>query len=936
MKRLKYCLFAAFLFLAGLNARAYDFVANDLAMNILTETTVEVAGNPNNLSAIVIPSSVTYDGVTYSVVAVGNSAFANDLNVRSVQLGSNVATIGDMAFYYCSNLEQVSFPANLTSIGTAAFYYCISLGTVSLPEGLTYLGEHAFHYCTSLTSVSLPSSLTTVSDYTFMACSSLNNISIAEGLQTVSQSAFSNCTSVSSLTFPSTISSFGAYAFSNCTNLSSLRLLASNPPQVEATAFYGLGNFNVEIPCRSDEAYLSAEIWRNIDTVRYTTDCEIDTVVEVITACDSLIFFDSVLTSSGTYYYTEELSETSFRETKLQLTIKQSYTKTIDTILYEGRTLTYDDENYFVGESFTAGGTYTSSIEGSNGCDSTLVLNISVLQFVDSTIDAEICQGETFTLGNIQATETGVYEIVRHTSEADTLVTLNLVVLPSYDTVIYDTVKSASFDADYMEISVDSLQTVNGCDSVVTFSTAMLVIKDTIYDYQEMTACGSYDFYGEELTESGTYTHAIPLTAKKDFLISLDLTILPQPEPDTLEESIDMGETYDFNGTELTSAGTYTDTIVDANGCDVVTVLTLTVNPVDRITIYDTTFVETCAEATGEGTPVTETYTNVQGFDSIIVTYPVSYYADTTTLTETICKNSPYNENGFDIEQATENVYYLNLTGIGGCDSLVVLNFNYHPEYNTVITERDTVTECALNNERDTVIESYQSIYGCDSIVTKINQKVFYVKNDTASHTMCSGDRWTYYPPDSTVSRVFSDAANNYRFTWEEVDRTTSVVKRCSHTAIITVNVNPSYDTILVDTVYAYDANGNIIEGWGQSYYSDTVMDYQGQTVNGCDSIVRKVIFYKDPVDSSLVGLNTISKEDIVLSIVPNPAKEVIMIKAENTEMGDILILDNAGRIAKTIRVATKEREVRVDVSDLNSGIYYVRMGNISKKLIIE
>ena len=51
---------------------------------------------------IVIPETVDYDGITYSVTS-----------------------IGDGAFYYCSGLTSVTIPNSVTSIGDNAFNGCI-------------------------------------------------------------------------------------------------------------------------------------------------------------------------------------------------------------------------------------------------------------------------------------------------------------------------------------------------------------------------------------------------------------------------------------------------------------------------------------------------------------------------------------------------------------------------------------------------------------------------------------------------------------------------------------------------------------------------------------------------------------------------------------------------------------------------------------------
>ena len=70
-----------------------------------------------------IPSTVTIDGVQYKVTRVDENAFASNVNLRSVTIGSNVMTIGSKAFYKCKNLRRVKIGSKkLVGIGSKAFY----------------------------------------------------------------------------------------------------------------------------------------------------------------------------------------------------------------------------------------------------------------------------------------------------------------------------------------------------------------------------------------------------------------------------------------------------------------------------------------------------------------------------------------------------------------------------------------------------------------------------------------------------------------------------------------------------------------------------------------------------------------------------------------------------------------------------------------------
>ena len=65
---------------------------------------------------VVIPSSVTYSGKTYTVTEVGKSAFRLSSGLTSVVVPSSVTTIGEYAFYNCENLKSVRFEDGTTPL----------------------------------------------------------------------------------------------------------------------------------------------------------------------------------------------------------------------------------------------------------------------------------------------------------------------------------------------------------------------------------------------------------------------------------------------------------------------------------------------------------------------------------------------------------------------------------------------------------------------------------------------------------------------------------------------------------------------------------------------------------------------------------------------------------------------------------------------------
>lgn len=82
-----------------------------------------VSNSNTSLKSVTIPSTVKYNGVTYKVTRIDDSAFASNTNLTAVTIGSNVIAIGSKAFYKCKNLSKVKINSKkITSIGSKAFY----------------------------------------------------------------------------------------------------------------------------------------------------------------------------------------------------------------------------------------------------------------------------------------------------------------------------------------------------------------------------------------------------------------------------------------------------------------------------------------------------------------------------------------------------------------------------------------------------------------------------------------------------------------------------------------------------------------------------------------------------------------------------------------------------------------------------------------------
>ena len=145
-----------------------------------------------NDASYIIPSSVSYNGQTYTVTEIGTGAFYGT-EATSITLPSTLKYIGALAF--CdSNIEKVSLPSGTKAIGEDAFSASTHLYSVSLNEGLEIIEAGAF-FRTILKSITLPKSLKKVGYAAFAAKEySVQELSIPESLKDIGEYAFAGYT----------------------------------------------------------------------------------------------------------------------------------------------------------------------------------------------------------------------------------------------------------------------------------------------------------------------------------------------------------------------------------------------------------------------------------------------------------------------------------------------------------------------------------------------------------------------------------------------------------------------------------------------------------------------------------------------------------------------------------------------------------------------
>ena len=520
---------------------------------------------------------------------------------------------------------------------------------------------------------------------------------------------------------------------------------------------------------------------------------------------------------------------------ELHLTVNDPYYHFERHDIYEGETYT------FFGQPCTTGGTYTHSNTTPDGCDSiteillvvhpmidtiayvcsydlpfawvnhwtgdttylhaaglyhdkTVVneeplfwsIQLNVIEPIQDTIHAAICEGTSYPFIGLDLTKPGTYrDTTQGSNGCDSITTLILTVNQPYYSVIRETILEGQtyvFYGDTFNTTgtyTHYARTPEGCDSTTLLQLSVHPLTDTIITVcdNDLPVIWNNRWSGKQelFYSAGLYRNDTTINSEKRFY-GIQVNVLNQVF-DTIRHAMCEGASYEFKGNTYYEAGIYRDTLRADNGCDKIVTLILTVNKP-----YYNVIRETILEG--------QTYV---------------FYGDTFNTTGTYTHYARTPE---------------------GCDSTTLLQLSVHPLTDTIITVCDNDLPVIWNNRwsgkqelfysaglyrNDTTINSEKRFYGIQ--VNVLNQ-VF----DTIRHAMCEGASYefkgnTYYE------------AGIYRDTLRAGNGCDSIV-----TLILTEN-KPYYNII----------RESILEGQYYVFFGDTIREtktvsHSGRTPEGCDS----------------------------------------------------------------------------------------------------
>ncbi len=234
---------------------------------------------PNNEGCytgdVVIPASVTYEGVDYDVTSIGDYTFQYSHDLTSVTIPESVTSIGECAFQDCLSLASLTLPSSVTSIGVRAFEYCQKLASFDIPENVTRIAQKTFHGCIGLTSIHIPDGVTVIENSAFDFCAALTSVTIPDKVEDIPKFAFGNCLALKTVTLGKGVKNLYEKCFEGCNALTDVYCQAEDVPLASQTSFEGdLSVKTLHVPEGSLAKYQNTEPWNQFGSIVALTDEE--------------------------------------------------------------------------------------------------------------------------------------------------------------------------------------------------------------------------------------------------------------------------------------------------------------------------------------------------------------------------------------------------------------------------------------------------------------------------------------------------------------------------------------------------------------------------------------------------------------------------------------------------------------------------------------
>ena len=571
-----------------------------------------------------------------------------------------------------------------------------------------------------------------------------------------------------------------------------------------------------------------------------------NTRTEHIFEGQQVAFFDTICSTTGTYFHFGATPQGCDSTTVLQLFVHKLVDTTVTVCSYD---LPYIWTNKWDGTQtplYTAG-IYRNDTSYVDGERMFYGLQLVVNEPTNETIYREICEGDTYNFNGQQLATAGEYrDTLRNAVGCDSVVILHLNVLPKY----YHTVERTIYEGDTVHF-MDQIYSTSGvypvrftssigCDSIIE----LRLTVTRLYD-DSVSVCANdlpLMWRGQTIYESGIYRDTVSSTNGTS-VVGIKVTVLPIAHlEEPIMKTICEGDFYKFGDSILTTQGTYYDTLTAANGCDSIVTLVLQVQPTEYKSEVRRIFEGDSVLFDGVWYKESGVYerreTNSYGCTDtyqLILTVLKSFNIDTMAV---VCDNElPFIWRGYEYNESGD--YSLPIAWTDSSRVVKTLhltvNHTFYMEQNISLCSGDTFLFNGKQYfESGFFYDTVPSLVGCDS-VTKYILSVHPSVDKIIEKHISDKQPYNFHGRDLTLTGTYE---------W-----TGKTIHGCDSIEHLYLTVHPSFfqsdtlDLCQSDSLnYPYvwqDPNGRIIATISQSgTYSDSVL-----TEYGFDSVHQLVVY---------------------------------------------------------------------------------------------
>uniref|UniRef100_UPI0040490C30 T9SS type B sorting domain-containing protein n=1 Tax=Fluviicola sp. TaxID=1917219 RepID=UPI0040490C30 len=313
----------------------------------------------------------------------------------------------------------------------------------------------------------------------------------------------------------------------------------------------------------------------------------------------------------------------------------------------------------------------------------------------------------------------------------------------------------------------------NGCPPPITPSTQICLGESTTI---EVATAGTFLWSNGETTgtivvtpnATTTYTCTITYPNSTQESLSSTVTVLPSYNT-TISQLICEGETFLFAGNPYNQTGNYSVINQTVNGCDSISNLNLTVNPIYTETVNQSICQGETVNFEGTSYSTAGTYqvtlNSSQGCDSVRILNLTVLNTSSSSLNVVECGQYAWNSQNY----TTSGSYTFTTLNSNGCDSVAQLNLTIHPIYQVTIDTALCQGESYTNNgttfnQTGNYTIPLQTINGCDSTIS-INLIVYPIPAApilTANQPECPGEQLQLAAITALNSELFWQGPSNF------------------------------------------------------------------------------------------------------------------------------------------------------------------------------